>query len=372
MVDIILENNKVDVLTSHRYELFFISIFGVKRVESKIKSSVHTNELDNLERSSSARVNFLKKFNKIRKTIVWVRYLRNLMLFPVKYLHVRKFLSEKEYDVVITNNMYNDLEHIFYYHGLNKVASIRNSPREVFFQRVLPKILPLKLYYGGVSFVSVSKDSEYELKAIFRDSFITTIYNPFDFDEINTLSNAKESNYYLEGNKKYFVIVGSLCKRKRVDLAIAAVAKLDLSVFLIIVGAGEEYKNLKLMAKELGVEDRVLFTGVVQNPYVIMKNALGTILTSESEGLPRVLVESLIVGTPVISTDCPTGPKELLGEKSKFLIPMKDDLYIIDKLTQRLEVLIDNNDYPYIELSMFHPDEIVRNWEKLLFSKVNR
>ncbi|MCX9469374.1 glycosyltransferase, partial [Vibrio cholerae] len=133
-------------------------------------------------------------------------------------------------------------------------------------------------------------------------------------------------------NKKYFLIVGSLCKRKRVDIAIKSFSRLNHGdeYKLLIVGDGEEKSNLKVLVDNLGVSKNVLFLGNQENPYSYMKNAMATLLTSESEGLPRVLVESLIVGTPVISSDCPTGPRELLGSESKYLVKMGDEVSMVN------------------------------------------
>src|SRR5690606_32684391 len=91
-------------------------------------------------------------------------------------------------------------------------------------------------------------------------------------------------------------------------------------------GKGDQEARLRDSISELGLADRVMLLGYKTNPYPYIKNARALILTSDAEGLPRVLIEALLLGTPVISVDCPSGPREILrGVLSDFLIPMEDE-----------------------------------------------
>jgi glycosyltransferase involved in cell wall biosynthesis len=87
----------------------------------------------------------------------------------------------------------------------------------------------------------------------------------------------------------------------------------------------DNLSNIKNLINELGLENQVIFTGFISNPYSWMKNADLFVLSSDLEGLANVLVESLIVNTMVVSTDCPFGPSEVLtGDLSSFLSPVRD------------------------------------------------
>ncbi len=80
--------------------------------------------------------------------------------------------------------------------------------------------------------------------------------------------------------------------------------------------------KLKDMIRERGLDDKVVILGFQQNPYKYIKNAKLLVLSSDREGLPTVVIESLILKTPVVSTDCPTGPREILiDDLSKWLVP---------------------------------------------------
>jgi glycosyltransferase involved in cell wall biosynthesis len=81
------------------------------------------------------------------------------------------------------------------------------------------------------------------------------------------------------------------------------------------------------MINNLGIAESVSMPGFVDNPYAYMYRASGFILSSRWEGLPTVLIEAMACGCPVISTDCPSGPKEIL-ESGKYgiLIPIGDSI----------------------------------------------
>jgi glycosyltransferase involved in cell wall biosynthesis len=85
-------------------------------------------------------------------------------------------------------------------------------------------------------------------------------------------------------------------------------------VRLLILGEGKERPMLEELIKTLGVEEDVSLPGFVMNPFAYMARASLFVLSSRWEGLPTVLIEAMCCGTPVVSTDCPSGPREILRE----------------------------------------------------------
>jgi glycosyltransferase involved in cell wall biosynthesis len=83
---------------------------------------------------------------------------------------------------------------------------------------------------------------------------------------------------------------------------------------LMILGEGNERSRLECLAKELGVDDYVSMPGIVKNPYAYLARADLFVLSSAWEALPTVLIEALAVGTPVVATDCESGPREILRD----------------------------------------------------------
>lgn len=107
--------------------------------------------------------------------------------------------------------------------------------------------------------------------------------------------------------------------------AMAILGDLPSPPHLVIMGAGQELDSLRRLAHELGVQDRVQLAGHVRNPFAIMKRAAVAVMSSRREGFGNVLVEAMACGVPVVSTDCPVGPRVILeGGKLGVLVPPED------------------------------------------------
>ncbi|MCC5811257.1 MAG: glycosyltransferase [Ectothiorhodospiraceae bacterium] len=107
---------------------------------------------------------------------------------------------------------------------------------------------------------------------------------------------------------------GSLEPRKDFATLIRAFARVreQRPARLIILGEGRERKALEALSTQLGVADHVQFPGFQQNPYPHMRQASLFVLSSRREGASAVIIEAMACGTPVVSTDCPSGPAEAL------------------------------------------------------------
>lgn len=115
----------------------------------------------------------------------------------------------------------------------------------------------------------------------------------------------------------FFVAMGRLVPNKNFSMMITAYAKLDGTPPLVILGEGPEKSALSDLAKDLGVGDRVFFPGFVENPYPIIAQARALLSSSLAEGFPNALAEAMALGCPVISTDCPSGPADILNGQAQ-------------------------------------------------------
>ena len=134
------------------------------------------------------------------------------------------------------------------------------------------------------------------------------------------------------------VTVGSMKGAKNHPLLLCAFAQLDRpDARLMFVGDGEGREELVLLAKQLGVADRVIFAGFRHDPTPFYKSADLFVLSSDYEGFGNVIVEALAMGTPVVSTDCPSGPAEIL-ENSKYghLVPVGNPKALADAMLEAL------------------------------------
>jgi glycosyltransferase involved in cell wall biosynthesis len=157
---------------------------------------------------------------------------------------------------------------------------------------------------------------------------ITVLHNAVVTPKMLEDAQAPVPHAWLEPGEPAIILgVGRLTRLKKFDILIRAFAKVRAQrpARLMILGSGPEEERLRLLAQELKVKDDVLFTGFVVNPFAYMSRASLFVLASEWEGLPGVLIQAMACGCPVVSTDCPTGPDEILEDgRYGALVPVDD------------------------------------------------
>lgn len=144
----------------------------------------------------------------------------------------------------------------------------------------------------------------------------SVIYNPVDVKEIQRQASESVTHEWLHKDDLDVVMsAGRHAPQKGFDTLLEAFAMLDSSdTRLILLGEGSKTSSLKELASELGVASRVDFTGFVDNPFKYMAAADVFVLSSWYEGFGMVLIEAMACGCPVVSTDCPSGPAEILDK----------------------------------------------------------
>jgi glycosyltransferase involved in cell wall biosynthesis len=141
------------------------------------------------------------------------------------------------------------------------------------------------------------------------------IYNPIDLDKVRSMSLEPVNEYDFDGIN--IIAAGRLEKQKGFEYLIQAhkmLLDLGMKHRLIILGEGSELPNLQKLAYRLGVEGSVRMPGYLNNPYSWIARADVFALSSRYEGLCNIIIESLAVGTPVVSANCPGGPSEILSD----------------------------------------------------------
>ncbi|MDE5415810.1 glycosyltransferase [Alkalihalobacterium chitinilyticum] len=147
---------------------------------------------------------------------------------------------------------------------------------------------------------------------------IKVIYNPVDVDNINEQINNGTINpdhqEIFNTTDKIIITAGRLVPQKDQRTLLNAFAKVNKqeSSRLVILGEGPLKDELLQQAAQLTIEDRIHFVGFQSNPYIYFSKADLFVLTSIHEGFSHVIAEALASGTPVVSTDCKSGPAEVL------------------------------------------------------------
>lgn len=170
---------------------------------------------------------------------------------------------------------------------------------------------------------------------------ISAIYNPVISDEL--LAKAEEPlehPWFQSDEPPVLLATGRLREQKDFVTLLRAFAlvRAQRPCRLLILGEGQERSALEAEVAALGLKADVSLPGFTANPYAYMKNASLFVLSSRWEGLPTVLVEAIACGCPVVATDCPSGPDEILeGGKWGQLVPMADPAALAGAITEALD-----------------------------------
>jgi glycosyltransferase involved in cell wall biosynthesis len=170
---------------------------------------------------------------------------------------------------------------------------------------------------------------------------VQVIHNPIITPELAAKVRLPlDHPWFRPGEPPVILSVGRLAPQKDFPLLINAFARVrqSLPARLLILGEGPERAALTALIHQLGTEADVSLPGFVANPYPYMAGAAAFVLPSRWEGLPTVLAEALFCGAPTISTDCPSGPREILRD-GKFgkLVPMGD----VEMMAQAIYATLD-------------------------------
>ena len=340
----------------------YLNLIDLDRYKVILFMDSDLGELNVLEKEVPANIKII--YLKSKKTA--------LKILPFKN-RKRNFLDKIRYERLKTLERrekkrkffeeYNKIEEvdliIDFDYGLSKIISgIKNVQKIVWIHSYLPKLIKSKKkleknikkldQYDKI--IAICKEMQEELEKIAPNvkNKMEFIYNPFDIDRIirksNEYSELSSSEKYLI-EQEYFLSVSRLdLKSKDYETLIEGYAILKNSgrkEKLYIIGEGTGRGEIEAIIKSKKLEGEILLLGQKENPYVWMKNAKTFIHSSKFEGLPTVLLEALMLNKIIISSSCPTGPKEILSNPtSGLLFEVGNPVELADRVK---EVLLNQN-----------------------------
>lgn len=318
--------------------IIFVPLIGTGGVEKNlfIISNYLINHFENISIISTSK-EFKYKFNKRIKFITPKKNFwnktgnRNLKILICLYLLFKELLFKKNLKVLsFQGNLYCCVLCKFF---KAKVFLRANASITGWSKGFLKKFLYNKISRMADKIVVNSKEFQKEYKKYFN---INTkfIYNPLNKDEIVKASKQKIKFPFFKKKTINFINIGRLVNQKNQLLILKSFKLLaertNYKCKLLIIGRGENRKLLLNFVKKYKLKNYIKLIDLKKNPFPYLKKSDAFILTSIYEGLPNVLLEALTLKKLIISSNCPTGPKEILDNgKGGLIFKMnnKTDLY---------------------------------------------
>lgn len=297
------QGNKVTLVTQYRREDEYPLNPKVKRILSQITEA---------EMGRNRISNFIRRFQKLRN--IWKTEKPDAVLV---------FIGKNNFMALLTA------------WGLHipVVVSVRADPNQEYPNRWM-RFMARHLFKKAAGVVLQTRECmEFFPKAVKRKSVI--LHNP--------VNEVFFENPY-EGEREHTIVtVGRIDENKNQALLLRAFALIaaDYPDYQIILyGKGDQEENLKQLADNLGIADRVIFAGNVSDVADKIKKAGVFVLTSNTEGMPNALIEAMVLGLPVIATDCPCGgPRDLIEDGvNGILTPVGD----VDKMKENLQHILND------------------------------
>lgn len=226
-----------------------------------------------------------------------------------------------------------------------------------------------KAYRRADAIVAVSRgvaDDLCRAEPRLRDR-VRVIFNPVVSDELFLRARDAPAHRWFLEHVPVVIAVGRLVAAKDYATLLGAFAQVRQrqETRLVILGEGDERRDLETLAVELGIGDSVAMPGFAANPFAAVARARVFVLSSRTEGLPNALVQALALGARIVSTDCPSGPREILQD-GRFgrLVPVGD----VDGLARALIAALQDPapSIPEEAFASFRVDDVSRQYLALL------
>ncbi len=328
----------VNTLYTGGAERIVINIATYIKKENKDFGIIVLNKIAQEYDIPDVKVKYLVYNKHLERGFSW----RKLLIYPCILIKLISYIKKEKIELVQS--------HLFTASILNVLASVLGARHKV--QIVnhslvsyekkegivghLKLLLLKSVYKRSDLIISISKMMKADIeKHILHNVKVKhiVISNPHNIQAIIEKFDEPIEDFCFEKEKKYFISAGAFDPRKRFDLLIesfSVVQQQYSDTELVILGDGQESEKLKNIANHFKCASKVHFLGYVKNPFKYIVKSNVYLLTSETEGLPNSLIEAMICKVPVVSSDCQTGPREIIAPSTDYNFQLKKGIEVCD------------------------------------------
>tara|TARA_B100001057_G_scaffold316947_1_gene317079 strand:+ start:2030 stop:3139 length:1110 start_codon:yes stop_codon:yes gene_type:complete len=322
---------------SKKYEIFFVSNYFSNKFDSDIQ-----------------KIGIKKIKLKSNRTIL------SIFEFP-------RIIKEINPDLIFSLQMHANvtlliLNFLFFFNKLKIISCERLSPQSYNknFKGKIILFLAKVFYRFSKKIICNSADLAKEIKNFSKSKNVVFIYNPTlkrNFKELSKKIKFKKKPFFKK-KRKIIISIGRLDENKNQIMLLRAINHLKekKNFDIVLIGEGKNKRDLIEYGKKIGINDNLYIYNFQKNPYPYLFNSDLKILTSNFEGLPNVLLEAMALNIPIISTNSPTGPREiLLNGKAGYLVKRNDHISLSKKIKFFLE-----NPIAFRKKKLFYKDSLKR------------
>ena len=336
----------INELDSNKYDIIFITLQKA-HIKTYLKKKIKIIILN------SSRTLF--SILKIRKLLKKISINEKLIFFSNQnFANIISFL-------ILYN--FRNIKHVIFERNHIDELDISESIFDKYKKKII-KFLMKILYRRADLVLGNAKKLSADLSKIIKTK-VHTIYNPAFDTEVFKLSKKKKINII---KKNIILNVGRLEIQKDQLTILKAIKNID-NIFLIIIGYGSKKKKLLDYINIINLKNKVIILDNIKNPYPYFKISDLFILSSLYEGFPNVLTEALMFKLPIISSNCNSGPSEILLQKKGCQIFKKGNHKDLEKKIKKFlknkEIIKKRTDYLYSKLNRFEKKFIIKKYNNI-------